>query len=95
MEHIGGTVSPPAAIHFADAAFTIAARKNKYSGICLLSLDVDVHGMPQSIRVIKPLDYGLTENAIDAVRKYRFKPAMKNGTPVPVKMNIEINFHLY
>jgi outer membrane biosynthesis protein TonB len=39
---------------------------------------------------------GLDEKALEAVMKYKFKPAMKDGrTPVPVPMNVEINFHLY
>jgi hypothetical protein len=37
----------------------------------------------------------LSEKAIEAVNKYRFKPAMKDGMPVPVKMNVEVRFHLY
>jgi TonB family protein len=95
IENVGGMVSAPVVIHSVEAFFTKAARQKKYSGITLLSLNVDVHGMPQNIGVIKPLDYGMTDHAIDAVRKYRFKPALKNGTPIPVKITIEINFQLY
>jgi hypothetical protein len=95
IESLGGKVSPPVQINNVPATFTKAARQHKYSGICILSLNVDIQGMPQNIHAVKPLDYGMTENAIDAVRKYRFKPAMKDGTPIPVKVNIEINFQLY
>jgi TonB family protein len=95
IEHVGGIVSAPVVINHAEATFTKAARQNKYSGITMLSLYVDVHGMPQNVSVIKPLDYGLTENAIDAVRRYRFKPAMKDGVPVPVEVHLEVNFRLY
>ncbi len=95
IEHVDGIVSAPVEIHFVEAFFTKAARQKKYSGITVLSLNVDVHGMPQNIGVIKHLDFGLTDNAIDAVGKYRFKPALKNGTPVPVKIIVEINFQLY
>jgi TonB family protein len=39
---------------------------------------------------------GLDEKALEAVRKYKFKPAMKdNKTPVPVYVNVEVNFRLY
>jgi hypothetical protein len=44
---------------------------------------------------VKPLGYGLSEKAIEAVMKYRFKPAMKDGKPVPVRVNIEVYFRLY
>ena len=41
------------------------------------------------------LGMGLDENALKAVTKYRFKPAMFDGKPVPVKIKIEVNFRVY
>jgi hypothetical protein len=35
---------------------------------------------------------GLDEKAVEAVKRYRFKPAMLQGKPVPVEVNIEVNF---
>jgi TonB family protein len=58
-------------------------------------LVVDTKGLPQDVRVEQPLEYGLSEKAIEAVSRYRFKPAMKNGVPVPVKLKVEVDFHLY
>jgi TonB family protein len=92
---VGGRVRPPVLLHDAEAVFTDAARKAKYQGVCVLSLIVDAQGMPQNVRVVRPLDYGLSGNAIDAVKKYRFKPAMIKGMPLPVMINIEVNFRLY
>jgi protein TonB len=37
----------------------------------------------------------LSEKAIEAVSRYRFKPAMKDGKPVPVMVNVEVNFRFY
>ena len=37
---------------------------------------------------------GASETAIEAVQKWRFKPAMRNGTPVPVRAQVEVNFRL-
>jgi TonB family protein len=91
----GGRVRPPILLNNAEAVFTDAARKAKYQGICILSLIVDAQGMPQNVRVVRPLDYGLVGNAIDAVKKYRFKPAMKDGIPVPIMVTVEVNFRLY
>jgi TonB family protein len=45
--------------------------------------------------VVRKLDYGLDQSALDAVRRYRFKPAMRNGEPVPTMVTIEVNFRLY
>ena len=68
-----------------EAEFSDEARRAKYQGVCLISLIVDAQGNPQNPRVIRALGMGLDEKALEAVRKYKFKPAMKDGrTPVPV-----------
>jgi outer membrane biosynthesis protein TonB len=38
---------------------------------------------------------GLDEKALEAVQKYRFKPAMKDGKPVAAMIGVEVNFRLY
>jgi TonB family protein len=46
--------------------------------------------------VVRPLGMGLDEEALKAVRKYKFKPALMDGkTPVPVEINMEVNFRIY
>jgi TonB family protein len=93
--HIGGGISAPVPIFTPEAEFSDEARRAKYQGVCLISLIVDAQGNPQNPRVVRPLGMGLDEKALEAVRKYKFKPAMKGGTPVPVMMSIEVNFRLY
>src|ERR1700757_3282478 len=95
LYHIGGGVSAPVAIFTPEAEFSDEARRAKYQGVCLISLIVDAQGNPQNPRVVRPLGMGLDEKALEAVRKYKFKPAMKEGKPVPVMMSIEVNFRLY
>ncbi len=93
---IGGGVSAPVPIISPEAEFSDEARRAKYQGVCLVSLIVDAQGNPQNPRVIRALGMGLDEKALEAVRKYKFKPALKDGkTPVPVMITIEVNFRLY
>jgi protein TonB len=93
---IGGGVSAPVPIVSPEAEFSDEARRAKYQGVCLVSLIVDAQGNPQNPRIIRALGMGLDEKALEAVRKYKFKPAMKDGkTPVPVMITIEVNFRLY
>jgi TonB family protein len=96
LYHIGGGVSAPVPINAVEAEFSDEARRAKYQGVCLIQLIVDAQGNPQNPRVIRALGMGLDEKALEAVRKYKFKPAMKDGrTPVPVMITVEVNFRLY
>jgi protein TonB len=96
LYQIGGRVSPPVALNTVEAEFSDEARRAKYQGVVLISLIVDTNGNPQNPRVIRPLGMGLDEKALEAVKKYKFKPAMKDGkTPVPVMITVEVNFRLY
>jgi protein TonB len=95
LYRIGSGVSAPVPLNTVEAEFSDEARKAKYQGIVTVEIIVDAQGNPQNPRVVRPLGMGLDEKAIEAVRKYRFKPAMKDGKPVPVKISVEINFRLY
>jgi TonB family protein len=90
-----GSVTPPMAKNSVEAIYSDEARRKKIGGVCLVSLIVDTNGMPRNVRVRRPLGYGLDQNAVEAARRYRFKPATKNGQPVPVMITVEINFRLY
>lgn len=93
---VGGSISAPVPLNNIEAGFTDEARRAKYQGICVIQMVVDANGIPQNPRVISGLKYGLNEKAIEAVRKYRFSPAMKDGkTPVPVMITVDVNFRLY
>lgn len=96
LYRIGGGVSAPIAIYDPEPEFSDEARRAKYQGICVVGLIVDVQGNPQNVHIVRSLGMGLDEKAIEMVKTYKFKPAMKDGkTPVPVAINYEINFRLY
>jgi len=91
---IGGDVSQPVPIYKIEPEYSEEARKAKYSGTVLLSVVIDKDGLTRDIHVIRPLGLGLDEKAIEAVTKWRFRPAMKGGHAVAVQANIEVNFRL-
>jgi protein TonB len=91
---IGGGVSAPVPTYRPEPEYSEEARKAKWQGAVLLQLVVDENGVPRDIKVIHSLGLGLDQKAIEAVRKWRFKPGQKDGKPVPVSANIEVNFRL-
>ena len=91
---VGGGVSAPAVVFKTDPEYSEEARKAKFQGTVMLSVIVDANGQPRDIRVIRALGLGLDEKAIESVQKWRFKAGMKDGKPVPVQAQIEVNFRL-
>ncbi len=93
--HVGGDVSAPQLIFAPNPEFSEEAKREKYQGACVVSTVVDAQGNPQRVQVIRHLGKGLDQKAVEAVKKYRFKPAMLHGEPVAVEVKIEVNFLLY
>ena len=92
---VGGGVSAPRPISTPDPEYSEEARKAKYQGTCVLWLIVGPDGRPRDIKVARSLGLGLDEKAIEAVRNWKFDPAMKDGKPVAVQINVEVSFRLY
>jgi periplasmic protein TonB len=95
LKSVGGGVSAPVVLFAAEPVFSEEARKSKVGGIVRVYLQVDANGRPTHERVIQGIGMGLDERALEAVRQYKFKPAMENGKPVAVEMNIEVTFTIY
>ena len=92
---IGGGVSAPVLIYSVEPEFSEEARKAKGAGNVLVNLWVDQQGRPSHVRVLRGVGMGLDEKAMEAVRQYKFKPAMENGKPVLVELNVEVNFQIF
>ena len=90
--HIGGSVSSPIVIYQVDPKFSEEAHAKKLSGTVVVNLIVDTHGLPQNVHVLRGVGMELDESALEAVKQYRFTPAMEGGKPVAVEVNVEVNF---
>jgi sulfatase modifying factor 1 len=77
-----------------DPPYSDVARKLHAEGQVLLQYVITPDGTARQFRVAKSVGYGLDENAIETIRKWAFKPAMKNGSPVSSYETSEINFRL-
>jgi len=92
---VGGGVSAPRVLYQPDPEYSEEARKAKYQGTVILWVVVGPDGRTKDIKVQRSLGLGLDEKAIEAVRNWKFEPARKDGQPVAVQINIEVNFRLY
>lgn len=88
-------VTVPQAIFSPEPNFSDEARKAKTQGIVLLVLVVGKDGKPSDIRVRQSLGMGLDEKALEAVGRWRFRPATLNGQAVATQIAVEVNFRLY
>ena len=78
-----------------EPQYTEEARRNQITGTVVLRAIFSSSGEVVQIRALNTLPFGLTEKAIAAARAIKFVPAMKNGRPVSVYLNLEYNFNLY
>ena len=91
----GPCATPPKALYSPEPTYSEEARRAGLEGTVRLGLVVSPEGGPRDIHVVKSLEKGLDEKAVEAVSQWRFDPATLDGKPVAVKINVEVNFHLY
>lgn len=88
-------VTVPQVIFDPEPSFSDEARKAKMQGVVMLLLVVGKDGRPFDVRVGQSLGMGLDEKAIEAVNRWRFRPATLNGQPVATQIAVQVDFHLY
>jgi protein TonB len=87
-------VTPPQLIYKVEPDFSEEARKAKYQGVVVLTIEVDPSGNVRNVHVRQSLGLGLDEKAIEAVSHWRFRPAILNGKPVTTEAVVQVNFQL-
>jgi len=92
---VGNGVSAPKPIYSPDPEYSEEARKAKYQGVVTVTCIVGVDGRPVDIQPARSLGMGLDEKVIEVVKTWRFEPGKKDGTPVPVRISVEVTFSLY
>lgn len=90
-EYFGNGKSAPVLIYSVDARYT-PSKPGAITGICKVSLIVDANGLPENVRVLKSLDPGLDLSALEAVKLYRFFPAIEDEHPVPAAIVVDVSF---
>ena len=92
---VGGGVTAPRPVYDPDPEYSEEARRAKYQGSVLLEAVISPDGRPRDLQILRSLGMGLDQKALEAVNRWRFEPASKDGHPVAVRVQIEVAFRLY
>lgn len=105
--HVGDGVTAPKLVYQVEPEFSEKARKHKISGNIIVRMVVDTEGHVQDAHVFRSAAEDFTSKkdremastfdpkAVEAVRQYRFEPGTFHGKPVPVELNVEVNFQIF
>ena len=88
-------ITPPKVLKAIDPSYDDFARSLRVQGKTVLAVVINAEGDVGDVQVARPLGMGLDERAVEAVRSWRFRPAMKDGQPVAVQVDVEVSFRLY
>jgi len=91
---IGGDVSAPVEIERVSPVYPPLARAAGSQGVVVLMAVIRRDGTVGDVKVVRGLGMGLSEAAVEAVRQWRYKPALQNGVPVDVYMSVAVQFRL-
>jgi TonB family protein len=95
----GGTVKDPQVtlpklVNYTRPEYTDEARRRDIEGVVTVQAEFETDGGFQLLRVVKGLGYGLDESALEAIKKWRFTPAYRDGQTISIVAQIDIAFWL-
>ncbi|MDR3765081.1 MAG: energy transducer TonB [Acidobacteriota bacterium] len=87
-------ITPPRLREVATPEYTPEAKKLKIEGQVTLQIVINKKGEVVDAKVVKGIGHGLDENAVAAVKEWRYSPAEKDGEPIAVKLEVTVDFYL-
>jgi TonB family protein len=87
-------VAPEVVEYSTPPLYSDEARQRGIEGVVVLRTSVDLNGRATHARVVTGLGYGLDQNALVALRYWRFRPGARNGVPAAMDADVEIEFSL-
>ena len=88
-------MKPPKAIYTPEPKYLDVARRLRVQGTVVFSAVIDESGRVQQVAIVRPVGLGLDDRAVEAIQKWKFEPAIREGRPVTVRMTLEVSFNLY
>jgi TonB family protein len=93
IEKVGPDVQPPKLVYTVDPKMPADFPRTKgFQAEVVVTLIIDTQGVPQKVGIARSYSAELDQSALEAATQYRFKPAMRKGQPVPVRVNIDVTF---
>ncbi len=71
------------------------AQNNGVAGMAMYHVVVGPDGKPMEVAIGRPIGFGLDESAVEAIQKASFEPGIKDGQPVPVEVDLTVQFRIY
>lgn len=94
-DRLGKDITPPKATYQPEPEYPDKARKKKIQGTVMVSIVITPEGTVRDAKVVTSVDKNLDQRALEAVSKWKFQPATKDGKPMALCTVVEIGFHLY
>jgi protein TonB len=93
----GNGVTPPVPVRRASPQYTAEAVRARAQGIIIVECVVEPNGECGDVRIVRAFapPYGLDRQALDAARRWYFRPGTRGGEPVPVLVSFEIAFNIH
>ncbi|MFW6175811.1 MAG: TonB family protein [Acidobacteriota bacterium] len=90
--HVVGEVVPPEPVHTPRPRYPEIARRAGRTGTVIVQATIDREGTVTDVEVLRGAPLGMTEAAVEAVRRWRFRPATREGRPVAVYYQLTVRF---
>ncbi|HTQ78906.1 MAG TPA: energy transducer TonB [Thermoanaerobaculia bacterium] len=91
---VGGAVTKPVVLERVEPQYTEMARRVRLEGTVIVEAIIDESGRVVNVKVLKGLPMGLDQAAVDAVSRWRFKPATFHDRAVKVYYSLTVNFRV-
>jgi protein TonB len=91
---VGGPATEPVLVHRVEPAYPRMAATARVQGVVILEAIIRSDGTVGNVKPLRSLSMGLTEAAIDAVRQWRYRPAVLHGVPVDFALTVTVIFKL-
>jgi len=91
-EHVTAGVTPPKATHSPDPPYPDLPVDTEPRGVVVMLIGVNAHGHVGPVQVVRSSAPVFEKSAVATVKTWKFRPARKDGKPIPVQVTVEMSF---